>query len=221
MGRARRRTSSAPAPARADPNLDSGCEKGGHLAALLLALNRAPPQSWGTKVCVVKLKYLQVVKLICVSQEGGDNHFVSARERDLKPLLEAGLAEFDLGVEKANALEAFLETAWLAGTRSGHAKMLNHAIRQREEHSDEDWEAPIEAARPEDLEAEFKAMMEASAEVLSLSVARTIALWDLLSRAWAAGVQTYESEVMASLIERRSDIADEAQRWLEGGERED
>lgn len=153
-----------------------------------------------------------------MSREGGDNHFISARERDLKPLLEQGRAEFELDDERRDMLEAFLETAWLAGTRSGHAKLLNHAIREREKHSDEEWVPPVQPAQIEDIEAEFKAMMEASAEALNLSLARTVALWDLLSRAWTAGIHTYESEVMASLIERRSDVAAEAERWLEGNE---
>lgn len=151
-----------------------------------------------------------------MSRQGGDNHFISARERDLKPLLEEARADFELGAEDRPKLEAFLETAWLAGTRSGHAKLLNQAIRQREEHSGEEWAEPVEPVRMQDIEAEFKALMEASAEVLDLTVGRTVALWDLLSRAWTAGVHTYESEVMASLIERNSDLAGEAQRWLEG-----
>lgn len=150
-----------------------------------------------------------------MSRKGGDNHFISARERDLRPLLEEGRTDFELDGESGELLEAFLENAWLVGTRSGHAKLLNHAIRRREEHSGVDEAAPVEAVDIDSIEAEFKAMMEASAEALNLSVARTVALWDLLSRAWTAGVQTYESEVMASLIERRSDVAAETQRWLE------
>lgn len=150
-----------------------------------------------------------------MSRKGGDNHFISARERDLNPLLAEGRADFELDAERGQLLEAFLENAWLVGTRSGHAKLLNHAIRQREEHSGIDEAAPVEAVDMDSIQVEFKAMMEASAETLNLSVARTVALWDLLSRAWTAGVQTYESEVMASLIERKGDIAGEAQRWLE------
>lgn len=153
-----------------------------------------------------------------MSRSGGDNHFVSARERDLKPLLEEAGAEFELGAEKGGQLEAFLETAWLAGTRSGHAKLLNHAIRQQEDQADGEWQTPIEPVQIQDIEAEFKAMMETAAEVLDLPVGRTVALWDLLSRAWTAGVQTYESEVMASLIERNADLVGEVERWLrEGG----
>jgi hypothetical protein len=151
-----------------------------------------------------------------VSRKGGDNHFISARDRDLKPLLDAGRAKLELDPKRAATLDALLETAWLAGTRGGHAKLLNHAIRQREEHSGGEWEAPIESVQMEDVAAEFKAVMETSAEALDLSVGPTVTLWDLLSRAWTAGMTTYESEVMASLIERRSDIVGEAERWLEG-----
>lgn len=151
-----------------------------------------------------------------MSREGGDNHFVSARERDLKPLREAGRSGFELSPEKGGMLEEFLESAWLAGTRGGHAKLLNQAIRQREQAGGEDWDAPLEPIQIKDLEAEFKRMMESSAEALDLSESETVALWDLLSRAWTAGVHTYESEVMASLIERRADITGEAQSWLDG-----
>lgn len=150
-----------------------------------------------------------------MSREGGDNHFISARERDLKPLLEAGWTELELDAEQGEILEAFLETAWLAGTRSGHAKLLNQAIQQREESSEGEWEPQIQPVRIEQIEAEFKALLETAAQRIDLTVGRTVALWDLLSRAWTAGVHTYESEVMASLIERRSDLVGEAQRWLE------
>lgn len=152
---------------------------------------------------------------MAVSRRGGDNHFISAREQDLKSLLDEGRDELELDQGKGQMLESFLETSWLAGTRSGHARLLNQAIRQREEQAEGELEDPVEPVPLEPLEAEFKAMMEAAAEALNLPMAGTVALWDLLTRAWTAGVRTYESEVMASLIERKSDLADEAQRWLE------
>ena len=84
------------------------------------------------------------------------------------------------GIRVAEAdLEAFLESAWLAGTRSGHAKLLNQAIRQREESADEELETPLVPVQMQDLEAEFKAMMEASAEALDLSMGDAVALWDI------------------------------------------
>ena len=155
-----------------------------------------------------------------MSHQGGDNHFISARERDLGPLLVEGRADLELDGEKGEMLEAFLETAWLTGTRSGHAKLLNHAIRERGEQLGGDWETPVEPVQMQDIEAEFKAMMEASAEALDLSVGHTVVLWDLLCRAWTSGVHTYESAVMTSTIERKSDITGEAQRWLEGDKRD-
>jgi len=149
---------------------------------------------------------------------GGDNHFISAKERDLQPLIEEGSDTLELSDEKARLMGSFLEDAWFSGTRNGHAKLLNQAIRSRENPDlAERGEIPIEPAQLENIEAEFKAMMDASAEALNLSVLRTIKLWDFLSRAWVAGVQTYESEVMATLIERNTDVAAEALRWLESG----
>lgn len=147
-----------------------------------------------------------------MSQQGGDNHFVSARERDLRPLVGEGVEQLELSGRPAAAFEALLEEAWLSGTRNGHAKLMNHALRAQK---DPTVEPRLEPGHMEAVEAEFKAMMEASADVLNLPFGRTLTLWDLLSRAWIAGVQTYESEVMASLIERRSDVAEEARRWLE------
>jgi hypothetical protein len=152
-----------------------------------------------------------------VSHVGGDNHFTSAKERDLRPLLEEGSEALELDQEKALLMEAFLEDAWFSGTRNGHAKLLNQAIRCREDPDCARGEIPIEPAQLAGIETEFKAMMEASAEALNLSLLRTVKLWDFLSRAWISGVHTYESEVMASLLERRSDVASEALRWLESG----
>lgn len=155
-----------------------------------------------------------------MSRQGGDNHFISARERDLKPLLAEARVELDLEDQAARQLEAFLEAAWLAGTRGGHAKMVSQAIRQREEQADEEeWEERLEAPQMQEIEAEFKAMMESAAQALDFPFGRTVALWDLLTRAWTAGVQTYESEVMASLLERRADIVAEMESWLENGDK--
>lgn len=155
-----------------------------------------------------------------MSHQGGDNHFISARERDLKCLLDEGRDELELDQAKAQMLEAFLESSWLTGTRSGHARLLNQAIREREQQADRELDDSVEPIPLQPLEAEFKATMEAAAEALHLPMAGTVSIWDLLTRAWTAGVRTYESEVMASLIERRSGLADEAERWLEDDEEE-
>ncbi len=155
-----------------------------------------------------------------MSRQGGesDNHFFSARARDLQPLLDEGADLLELDAEKSDLMESYLEEAWFSGTRNGHAKLLNHAERCREDPSQE-WPGKIglDPSQMSNIEAEFKILMESSAEALNLTVLGTIQLWELLLRAWIAGVHTYEAELMASLIEQESDVAEEALRWLEGG----
>ncbi len=157
-----------------------------------------------------------------MSQSGGDNHFFSARERDLRPLLEEAVEALDLDEEKAEAAHAFLEVAWLSGTRNGHFKLLNQTEQARDDPTCVDpREIKPDPAQMEAIEAEFKEMMESSADALNLTVGRTISLWNLLSRAWTSGVHTYEEELMALLIERKSNIAEEAAKWLQRSEEGD
>lgn len=155
-----------------------------------------------------------------MSHQGGesDNHFFSARARDLQPLLDEGTDKLDLDSEKSDLMESYLEEAWFSGTRNGHAKLLNHAERCREDPTITlPAKISLDPSQMSNIEAEFKILMESSAEALDLTVLGTIQLWEFLLRAWIAGVHTYEAELMASLIERDSDVADEAQRWLEAG----
>lgn len=154
-----------------------------------------------------------------MSRQGGhgNNHFFSAKERDLKPLLDEGADLLELDPEKSSVMQSYLEEAWFSGTRNGHAKLLNHAERCREDPSNAEGGIAIEPSQMANIEAELKILMEASADDLDLTFLRTILLWDFLKRAWIAGVYTYEAELMATLIERDSDVSEEAQRWLEGG----
>lgn len=146
----------------------------------------------------------------------GDGDFaddlLSAKERDLKPLLEECCETLELDYEQAIEMERFLDEAWFFGSRNGHAQMRARVAAR-------DFElAPI---RVEEIEVEFRALMEASADVLNLSVNLTMTMWGLLGRAWSAGTQTCEAELMALLIERNTDIAGEAQKWLEEKGEED
>ncbi len=140
----------------------------------------------------------------------GDGDFaddlLTAKERDLKPLLEECIEMLELDYEQAEEMERFLNEAWFFGSRNGHAQMRARVAAR-------DFEiAPV---RVEEIEAEFRALMEASAEVLNLSVNLTMTMWGLLGRAWTAGTQTCEAELMALLIEQNSDLASEVQEWLE------
>jgi hypothetical protein len=140
----------------------------------------------------------------------GDGDFaddlLSAKERDLKPLLEECCETLELDYEQAIEMERFLDEAWFFGSRNGHAQMRARVAAR-------DFQLP--PIRVEEIEVEFRALMEASADVLNLSVNLTMTMWGLLGRAWSAGTQTCEAELMALLIERDTDIAGEAQKWLE------
>jgi hypothetical protein len=159
-----------------------------------------------------------------VSRQGGtgDNHFFSARLRDLQPLLDEGTDQLELDSEKSDLMESYLEEAWFSGTRNGHAKLLNHAERCRRDPSlAHPSKIALDPSQMSNIEGEFKILMESSAEALNLTALRTIQLWEYLSRAWIAGVHTYESELMAHLIEQESDVTEEALRWLEGDSQND
>lgn len=131
---------------------------------------------------------------------------LTAKERDLTPLFEESTETLALDSDQADQMEAFLDEAWFGGTYTGHAQVLGWAKKRGTE------------VPPPDMalvEVEFKGLMEASAEALGLSLVATIAAWGILSRAWVAGVQSCRAELMAHLIASTSDIAGEAQRWLE------
>jgi hypothetical protein len=133
---------------------------------------------------------------------------LSAKERDLNPLLQESAESLELDADQVPQIEAFLDQAWFSGTRTGHAQMV---VRARERRLD------VGPVGREEVEGGFRELMEESAQALNLTLLHTIDLWDLLSRAWIAGTRTCETEVMASLIESRSDVAQEALEWL--GER--
>jgi hypothetical protein len=151
---------------------------------------------------------------VSAAGDGGDfaDDLLSAKERDLKPLLEECVEELDLDKEQSLEMERFLDEAWFSGTRNGHAQMRAR-VAARDFHI-----APV---RVEEIEVEFKALMEASADVLNLRVNDTMVLWGLLGRAWVYGTQSCEAELVALFIERTSDIAGEAQEWLAGIDEDD
>jgi hypothetical protein len=146
----------------------------------------------------------------------GDGDFaddlLAAKERDLKPLLVESAELLELDYDQAEEMERFLNEAWFFGSRNGHAQMRARVAARKFDI------API---RVETIEIEFRALMEASADVLNLSMNLTISMWGILGRAWSAGTHTCEAELMALLIERNSDVASEAQEWLEDNDGDD
>ncbi len=148
------------------------------------------------------------LKAVCAAGDAGDfaDDLLSAKERDLQPLLEECVEELGLDYQQTIDIERFLDEAWFFGSRNGHAQMRARVAAR-------DFQiAPI---RVEELEVEFRALMEASADVINLSLNGTMMMWGMLGRAWIHGTQSCEAELMALMLERTTDVAGEAQEWLE------
>jgi hypothetical protein len=134
------------------------------------------------------------------------NDLLAAKERDLKPLREESAAMLELDWEQSETMEDFLDLAWFSGTRSGHAQMRARATER---------EPDVGAVAIERLESEFKLLMDESADMLNLTVPRTINMWNYLHQAWMAGNRTCEAELMGLFVEMKTDVAEEALEWLE------
>jgi hypothetical protein len=147
-----------------------------------------------------------VVRVSSPDSEDFSNDLVAAKERDLKPLRTESEEILDLDFEQAKALEDLLDLAWFAGIRSGQAQM---DARVTEENPD------IRAIAIERFETDLKALLEQSADLLNLSLSNTISMWTLMHHAWMAGNRTCEAEMVGLYLELNSDVAEEAQRWLE------
>ena len=128
----------------------------------------------------------------------------SAKERDLRPLVEESSKNLDLREEQLATIEAYLEEAWFFGVRTGHAVMLETKMGQTDP-------APVIL----EMQDEFQELMERLGEALNATVGATIAAWNYLGRAWIAGARFWEVEIAARLIERQSDGLEEMLRRLE------
>jgi hypothetical protein len=138
-------------------------------------------------------------------REDFGNDLLAAKERDLKPLLQEG-EDLDLDYAQTEALEDFLNLAWFSGIRAGQAQMNERATQK---------EPDVRTVAIHHFEADFKGLMEQSADALNLSLPGTISMWGLLHQAWMAGNRTCEAELMGLYLERQADVTEEAQRWLD------
>ncbi len=141
-------------------------------------------------------------------REDFGHDLLAAKERDLKPLLEES-EDLDLDYDQGEAIEDFLNLAWFSGIRSGQAQMNARATESK---------ADVRAVAVAHFEADFKGLMEQSADTLNLSLPATITMWGLLHQAWMAGNRTCEAELMGLYMEKMGDVAKEALEWLEGKE---
>jgi hypothetical protein len=129
----------------------------------------------------------------------------TAKERDLRPLVEESARALDLDCTQQAAMAQHLHEAWFFGIRTGHAVMVETKMGQTDA-------APV-AARMQD---QFQERMERLAEALDMTVGATVAAWNYLGRAWVAGARFWEVEIAARLIERRTGDFDEELRGIEG-----
>lgn len=127
----------------------------------------------------------------------------SAKEQDLKPLIEECAETLDLNQEQLATVESYLHDAWFFGIRTGHAVMVETKLGQ----TDPD---PVISA----MQGEFRELMERLADNLNTTVGATIAAWHYLGRAWIAGAKFWEVEIAARLIEQRTGGFEEALRKL-------
>lgn len=135
-----------------------------------------------------------------------ESDLLTAKERDLAPLLRESATSLDFDETQASEMSAFLGEAWFLGVNAGHSQVLTGALQR---------EAGVDRAGVEKVEAEFKALMERSAEALELSADETISMWSVLGKAWLAGAHACENEAVANFLRADSGIAEEARRWLE------
>jgi hypothetical protein len=141
-----------------------------------------------------------------LDSEDFENDLLAAKERDLKPLREESGEFLDLDYEQTEEMDDFLELAWFAGIRAGQAQMDARATQRQPN---------IPAVAIKHFEADFKELMEESADALNLSLPSTIGMWGFLHQAWMAGNHTCEAELIALYLELKSDVVEEAQKWLD------
>lgn len=127
----------------------------------------------------------------------------SAKEQDLRPLVEESAEVLGLDTQQLLEMESHLHDAWFFGVRTGHAVML--AAKRGEADP-----------RPVVLEMqdELRDLMERLAEALDLTVGATIQAWSFLGRAWIAGTKFWGVEIAARLIESQAGSFEEMLRRL-------
>jgi hypothetical protein len=129
---------------------------------------------------------------------------LTAKEQDLKPLLEEGGRVLELDGRQIAELETYLHHAWFFGVKTGHKVMVETRMGQAD---------PTPAILS--MQGEFQELMERCADALNLTVGATLEAWSYLGRAWIAGASFWEVEISARLIEQELGGFDEMLRGLE------
>lgn len=128
----------------------------------------------------------------------------TAKEQDLKPLVEESAEALELDSRQLAEMEAHLHDAWFFGIRTGHRVMVETKMGETDP-------TPVIAS----MQGEFQELMERLGDSLNTSVSATIQAWNYLGRAWVAGARFWEVEIAARLIERQTGGFEEILRQLE------
>jgi len=129
---------------------------------------------------------------------------LTAKEQDLKPLLEESVRALELDDRQTAELENYLHRAWFFGIKTGHKVMVETKMGQTNP-------TPVVLS----MQGEFQELMERCADTLNLTVGATLEAWSYLGRAWIAGSRFWEVEIAARLIEEQLGGFDAALRKLE------
>lgn len=128
----------------------------------------------------------------------------TAKEQDLKPLVEESAEALDLDSRQLAEMESHLHDAWFFGIRTGHRVMVETKMGETDP-------TPVIAS----MQGEFQELMERLGDSLNTTVSATIQAWNYLGRAWVAGARFWEVEIAARLIERQMGGFEEILRRLE------
>lgn len=127
----------------------------------------------------------------------------TAKERDLKPLLEESAEALELDSRQVAVMAIGLHDAWFFGIKTGHRVTVETKMGESDP-------MPVILS----MQDEFQDVMERCAEGLNLTVGATIAAWKYLGQAWIAGTKFWEVEIAARLIEHQTGGFDEVLREL-------
>ncbi|MFL5898191.1 MAG: hypothetical protein ACJ76D_06960 [Solirubrobacterales bacterium] len=135
---------------------------------------------------------------------------LTARERDLKPLAEQAIEELDLGPEQLETLAFYLNRAWFFGIKTSYKIVVESKIGGK-------------AVKPVlfSMHDEFREIIESCGDELKMTVGTTIKTFELLGEAWVRGVDFWEVESTALLLEHQEGGFGEVLERIEEEKEED
>jgi hypothetical protein len=130
---------------------------------------------------------------------------LSNRERDLRPLGEEVVEKLSLDPEQMETVEFFLSKAWFFGIKTSYKVIVESKLGDKEA-------GPVVLS----MQDEFQEIIERCGDELRTTVSTTIEVFKFLGEAWVRGVNFWEVESTAMLIESQEGGLDEAlERLLE------